>query len=121
MASAWAVNANNAIFNRKGLSSYQLVLGHSPNLPSVMTDHTPASEGVATNERVVMHLNALHAARKAHIKVQMTSKFLLSYLKVFKSQIAFYRFLMWFLVPELLWFKYLKHDQKMVPKMGGLG
>ena len=35
--------------------------------------------------------------------------------------IAFYSFLISFLVPELLRFKDLKNDQKMVRKMRGLG
>ena len=63
------MNAKNVIFNNKGFSPW-LVLGQYPNLPSVMTDHIPAVEGAATNERVVMHLNALHAARQAYIKAE---------------------------------------------------
>ena len=60
VALAWAVNAKNAIFNCKGFSPYQPVLGQNPNSPSAMTNHIPALEGVATN--------ALHSVRKAYIK-----------------------------------------------------
>ena len=47
---ARVVNEKNAIFNHKGFSPYQLVLGQNPNLPSVVTDQIPVLEGVATNE-----------------------------------------------------------------------
>ena len=39
-----------------------------------MTDHIPALEDVATNERVVMHLNTLHAARKVYIKAETSDQ-----------------------------------------------
>ena len=68
------MNAKNAIFNHKGFTPYQLLLGQNPNLPSIMTDHIPALEGAATNERVVMHLNALHAARKAYIRAEASNR-----------------------------------------------
>ena len=40
VALCWAVNAKNSLQNIFGFSSYQLVFGRNPNLPSVLTDKT---------------------------------------------------------------------------------
>lgn len=73
-ALAWAINAKNAISNHNGFSSYQLVYGQNPNLPSVLNDKLPALEGTVSGESTAKHLNALHAARKAFVKVESGEK-----------------------------------------------
>ena len=74
VALAWAVNAKNAISNYSGFSPYQLVLGQNPNLPSVLTDDLPALEGKSDQDFVAVHLNALHAARKAYVKTETSDR-----------------------------------------------
>ena len=67
---AWAVNAKNPILNYSGFSPYQLVLGQNPNLPPVLNDDLPASEG----KREQVHLNALRAACKAFVKAETSER-----------------------------------------------
>ena len=74
VALAWAVNAKNAISNYSGFSPYQLVLGQNPNLPSVLTDDLPALEGKSDQDFVAVHLNDLHAARKAYVKAETSDR-----------------------------------------------
>ena len=68
VALAWTVNAKNSTSNYSRFSAYQLVLGQNPDLPSVLTDDLPALEGKSEQDSVTVHLNALHAARKASVK-----------------------------------------------------
>ena len=51
-------------------SSHQLVFGHNPNLPGIMTDKLPALEGTTQSEAFAKHLNVLHDARKAYIQTE---------------------------------------------------
>ena len=74
VALAWAVNAKNAISNYSGFSPYQLVLGQNPNLPSVLTDDLPALESKSDQDFVAVHLNALHAARKAYVEAETSDR-----------------------------------------------
>ena len=46
---AWAVNAKNSLHNCYGYSPNQLVFGHNPSLPSILTNELPAMED-STNE-----------------------------------------------------------------------
>ena len=73
-ALAWAVNAKNALQNHDGFSPYQLVYGQNPNLPSVAVDKPPALEGTTVSNKVALHLNALHLARKAYIKSETSER-----------------------------------------------
>ena len=73
-ALAWAVNAKNALKNYDGFSPYQLVYGQNPNLPSVAVDKPPALEGTTVSNKVALHLNALHWARKAYIKSETSER-----------------------------------------------
>ena len=74
VALAWAENAKNSISNCSGFSPYQLVLEQNPNLPSVLTDDLPALEGKHEHDSVTVHLNALHAARKAFVKTETSER-----------------------------------------------
>ncbi|KAK6178630.1 hypothetical protein SNE40_011161 [Patella caerulea] len=64
-ALSWALMAKNSLVNIHGYSSYQLVYGKNPNLPSILTDKAPALEGSTTSNLVGEHIKALHSARKA--------------------------------------------------------
>ena len=74
VALAWAVNAKNSMQNHNGYSPIQLVLGHNPNLPSVMVNQPPALEDAQTSETVSKHLNALHAARRAYAQAEASER-----------------------------------------------
>ena len=45
----WVINAKNALKMWSGFSSYQLVFGRNPNMPSILTDNPPALEGTTIN------------------------------------------------------------------------
>ena len=63
----WANMAKNSLQMYHGYSSYQLVFGKNPNLPNITGDQLPALEGRTTSEILAMHINGLHAARRAFI------------------------------------------------------
>ena len=74
VALCWAVNAKNSLQNIYGYSSYQLVFGKNPTLPSVLTNRLPALEGVTGSKLIADHLNALHQARQEVIKLEASEK-----------------------------------------------
>ena len=74
MALAWAVNAKNSMSNVFGYSPHQLVFGANPKVPSILTDKTPALEGVTSTQIIADHLNALTAARKAFVEAEASGK-----------------------------------------------
>ena len=74
MALAWAVNAKNSMSNVFGYSPHQLVFGANPKVPSILTDKTPALEGVTSTQIVADHLNALTVARKAFVEAESSGK-----------------------------------------------
>ena len=65
---AWANTARNSFQMWHDFSSYQLVFGHNPNFPNVMTNQLPALDASTSSEILATHLNALHAAREAFIQ-----------------------------------------------------
>ena len=69
-ALSWASNANNSPQMWCGFSSYQLVYGKNPNIPSLMTDNPPALEGSTISSSFAQHINTLHAARRSYIKAE---------------------------------------------------
>lgn len=73
-ALVWAINAKNCLQMWNGFSSYQLVFGQNPNLPNVMRDLPPALEGTTMNQVFAKHINTLHAARRAYIEAESSSK-----------------------------------------------
>ena len=52
LAFSWAFSAKNYVQNVYGLSPNQLVFRRNPNLPSVLTNKPPVSEGKTQNEMV---------------------------------------------------------------------
>ncbi len=58
----WANMAKNSLQMVHGYSSYQLVFGHNPELPNIMTEKPPALQGVTSSEVLAKHLNVLHGA-----------------------------------------------------------
>ena len=70
VALAWAVNAKNCFPMNNGFSSFQLVFGKNPPLPSILNDTLPALEGVSTCQSVAELIQALHSGRKAFAEVQ---------------------------------------------------
>ena len=62
-ALSWALNAKNSMQMWCGFSSYQLVYGKNPNIPSVMTDNPPPLEGRTISSSSAQHINTLHVAR----------------------------------------------------------
>ena len=74
VALAWAINAKNSMQNHSGFSPIQLVLGTNPNLPSVSTNRLPAMENLEKSEAVIKHLTALHAAKRAFTKAELSER-----------------------------------------------
>ena len=70
----WAIHAKNSLQMNSGYSSYQLLFGQNPNLPSVVIDKPPALEGTTTSERFYQHLNGLHSARRAFIQAESSER-----------------------------------------------
>ena len=71
---SWSNMAKNSLQNVYGYSPHQLVFGCNPNLPNIMTNGLPALEGKTQSEIFAMHLNALHASRRAFIQTENCSK-----------------------------------------------
>ena len=71
---AWANMAKNSLQMWNGFSSYQLVLGCNPNLPTIATNKPPALQGTTSSEALMSHLNTLHSARKAFIQCETDEK-----------------------------------------------
>lgn len=70
----WTNMAKNALQMWQGYSSYQLVFGKNPNLPSIMCEKLPALEGYTRSEVFAKHLNTLHAARRAFIESEANER-----------------------------------------------
>ncbi|KAK6187111.1 hypothetical protein SNE40_005204 [Patella caerulea] len=73
-ALAWSLMAKNSLASTHGYSSYQLVYGKNPTLPSVLIDKLPALEGSTTSQLVSQHINALHAARREFIQAECSDR-----------------------------------------------
>ena len=73
-ALAWALMAKNTMSNVTGYSSYQLVFGRNPNLPSILTDKLPALSGETTSQIVGKHISALYETRKAYIEAECSER-----------------------------------------------
>ena len=74
IALCWSINAKNSLHNIHGFSSYQLVFGNNPVLPSVLNNQLPALEGISESQLVADNLNALHAARVEMIRLEASEK-----------------------------------------------
>ena len=74
MALHWVVHAKNSLANVHGFAPYQLAMGYTPQLPSVLHDKPPAFESASDSELVNRHLNAMAAARKAFIEAESSQR-----------------------------------------------
>ena len=74
IALVWAIHAKNCLQMNSGYSSYQLLFGQNPNLPSVIVDKPPALEGSTISEKFYQHLNGLHSARHAFIQAESSER-----------------------------------------------
>ena len=70
VALCWSLNAKNSLEIYQGFSPFQLVFGHSPQLPSVQTAGPPGWEEASMSKVLADHINALHSAREAFIKCE---------------------------------------------------
>lgn len=73
-ALAWAINAKNSLHMNSGFSSYQIVFGQQPTLPSTMIDKPPALSGTTTSRNVAKHINAMHLTRQAFIEAESAER-----------------------------------------------
>ena len=74
IALCWATQAKNSLQNIHGFSSYQLVFGRNPVLPSLLDSNLPALEGITESQIVADNLNAQHQARVEMIKLEASEK-----------------------------------------------
>ena len=74
LALNWAIHAKNSLANVHGFAPYQLAIGYTPSLPSVMVSKPPALEDPSTSEVLVNNLKAMAAARKAFIESENSEK-----------------------------------------------
>ena len=73
-ALAWAVCAKHSLINNNGFSPSQLVFGRNTNLPNFINNKLPAQETTCKSFDIGLHISALHAARKAFIETESSSK-----------------------------------------------
>ena len=83
---AWAVNAKSSLHNCHGYSPNQLVFGHNPSLPSVLTYGLPVMED-STSKLLKRHLNAIAESRKAFIECEVNEKLELLYRNYVQQQV----------------------------------
>ena len=74
MAAMWCVTAHNSLANIHGFSPFQLVFGRNPVLPALQTDKPPALDNETTCDMLRKNLEAMHAARQAHIRSESSEK-----------------------------------------------
>ena len=74
IALAWAVNAKICMTNHLGFSTFQLVLGNHPNLPSIMENQHPVFEKTEMSDIIIKHLNELHVAIKDYTKEESSNR-----------------------------------------------
>ena len=72
-AVCWAIHAKNSLSNVHGFSPYQIAIGFTPKMPSVLNDSPPALED-STNNIVVANLKAIEASRQAFIEAESKEK-----------------------------------------------
>ena len=73
-ALVWAVHAKNCLHMNSGYSSYQLLFGQNPNLPSVLTDRPPALQETTISQEFAKHLNAMHSSRRVFIRAELSGQ-----------------------------------------------
>ena len=74
MALNWVVHAKNSLSNVNGFSPYQLAIGYTPVLPSVLHDKLPALEEPIASELLSRNLQAMSSARKAFVEAENSNR-----------------------------------------------
>lgn len=75
IAVAWAVNSKNSLNNVHGFSSYQLVFGRNPTIPSTLElENLPTLNTETTSTIIRENMNAIEAARKAFIQLENNAR-----------------------------------------------
>ena len=73
IARSWTLCAKNALINNNGFSPAQLVFGRNTNLLNFLDNRLPLQEN-PTLPDIASHISALHAARRAFIASESSSK-----------------------------------------------
>ena len=71
---SWAVHSKNSLANVSGFSPYQLAIGYTPSLPSILTSKPPAMEDFSSEKRLSEILQGMSAARKAFIECENSER-----------------------------------------------
>ena len=72
-ALCWAIHAKNSLANVHGFSPYQLAIGYTPRLPSVLYNRPPALE-CSSSKIVLENLSSIAEARKAFVESESSEK-----------------------------------------------
>ena len=74
IALPWCLNTKNLLASIHGFSSFQLVCGQNPKLPSIFNGKPPAFTPLDTNKILTDNLIALHKAREDFISSETFEK-----------------------------------------------
>ena len=72
-ALCWAIHAKNSLSNVHGFSPYQIAIGRTPQIPSVLSNEPPALDS-PENPIVLRNLHTMEAARSAFVKAESSEK-----------------------------------------------
>ena len=74
MALNWAIHAKNSLANVHGFTPYQLAIGYTSSLLSILINKPPVFEDISASEILGNNLNAMAAARRAFIESENSEK-----------------------------------------------
>ena len=70
----WSIHAKNSLCNVHGFSPFQLAIGYTPALPSVLNNKLPALEERTVSEYLEKNLRAMASARKAFVEAENSER-----------------------------------------------
>ena len=70
----WSIHAKNSLCNVHGFSPFQLAIGYTPALPSVLNNKLPALEEHTVSEYLERNLRAMSSARKAFVEAENSDR-----------------------------------------------
>ena len=106
---AWAGMAKNSLQMVYGYSPNQLVFGQNPRLPNITSDGPPSWEEKTASEMVAKHLNTLHAARKAFIQSESSSRLKTALKSKIRTNSELYDY------GDIVYYKRMKDDRWLGP------
>ena len=71
---SYAVFAKNCLVDNRGFTPHQRVYGHSPNIPSILSDNVCSSNTEYESNAVRTHLNLLHDTRQAYVSAESSDR-----------------------------------------------